>query len=63
MTLGQIFNKQDRVSAARQACVGSVSDNLIYRQVMNRCVPQNVITMRLQITTLGIESNSYVTML
>jgi len=54
MTLGQIFNKQGRVSAARQACMGTDSDNLIYRQVMNRCIPQNVIMMRLQITTLGI---------
>jgi len=43
--------------------MGTVSDNLIYRQVMNRCVPQNVITMRFQTTTLSIESNSRVTML
>jgi len=54
MILGQIFNKQGKVGAARQACMSTDSDNLIFRQVMNRCVPQNVFTMRLQITTLGI---------
>jgi len=54
MTLGQIFNKQNRASAARQASMGNDSDNFIYRHVMNRCVPQNVIMTRLQITTLGI---------